>query len=161
MHSACCSSRLFCVVLGVHTCCYVSTANLVTAELGMREADVLQAIIIHKWHSHARRHLLFDMGLYLMLMVLFIADLCLVGLSMGRSPLEENWVSVESPAGHRFTDARATGLASALLEVVMLLICIRDLWYDRLVLFHCDGLPNDPGMNRSDSCETRRRSKVH
>lgn len=65
------------------------------------------------------------MGLYFMLMAFFIADLCLVGLTMGRSPLDETWVQQETT--HRFADATAT--SSALLEVSMLIICIRDLWY--------------------------------
>jgi hypothetical protein len=95
----------------------------------------MQAIIIHKWHSHARRRLLFDMGLYLMLMLFFIVDLCLVGLTMGRSPLDATWVSDES--ANRFANDGARSLASALMEVAMALICVRDLWYGLVVLCHC------------------------
>lgn len=91
---------------------------------------MLQAIIIHKWHSHARRRLLWDIGLYLLLMVLFIADLCLVGLSMGRSPLDEAWVSGEHRAGTRYPNNWVASIAR--MEVVMLLMCIRDLWYGLL-----------------------------
>ena len=87
---------------------------------------MLQAIIMHKWHSHARRRLLLDMGLYLLLMVLFIADLCLVGLALGRSPLEETLASDENGSNPSIS---THGFAMARIEVMMLILCIRDMWY--------------------------------
>jgi hypothetical protein len=101
----------------------------------MTELLVAQALIIHKWKTHARKHLLLDIGLYSMVMVFFIADLCLVGLTMGRSPLDDSWMD-EHGSGNRFqadSDSRATLLASVMLEFAMLIICFRDLWYALLI----------------------------
>ena len=61
-------------------------------------------------------------------MVLFIADLCLVGLSLGRSPLEETLVSDDGGGNPRLSKG-VNAASVARIEVVMLLLCIRDMWY--------------------------------
>jgi hypothetical protein len=90
----------------------------------------MQAIIMHKWHSHARRHLTVDITLYTIQMGFFIADLSIVGLTLGRSflVLSRRRVAVGAATATSALDASATGLACTVLELCTGCICVRNLW---------------------------------
>lgn len=85
---------------------------------------------MHKWHSHARRHLLFDIGLYALLMALFISDLSIIGLTMGRSflPPETLQRLGDVPTARNVLDSSPYGLASTVQELCIGWICLRNLW---------------------------------
>ena len=88
---------------------------------------------MHKWHSHARRHLLVDLSLFMLLMLLFIVDLSIVGLSMGRSFIAtspEDIAAMAVPTTKGLLDQSRFGIASTTLELVMTLICLRTLRCD-------------------------------
>ena len=91
----------------------------------------LQAIIMHKWQSHARRHLIFDIALYALLMALFISDLSIIGLTMGRSFLSAEALASfggDVPTAQSVLDASPYGLASTVQELCIAWICLRNLW---------------------------------
>jgi hypothetical protein len=96
----------------------------------------MQAIIMHKWLSHARHHLLVDAGLYVLLTVLFVANLSVIGLTMGRSIIVR-LPDTSGPQGatditvtaRSVADVSTYGLLSSTLEVVIAMICFRNLWY--------------------------------
>jgi hypothetical protein len=86
---------------------------------------------MHKWQSHARRHLLFDIGLYALLMALFISDLSIIGLTMGRSFLSPDALARfggEVPTARSVLDRSPYGLASTVQELCIACICVRNLW---------------------------------
>lgn len=60
-----------------------------------------------------------------------------MGLTMGRSLLDETWVDEHARTDQVAGTASISdtlSLTSVFLEVLMLLICVRDLWYDLSVL---------------------------
>ena len=83
---------------------------------------------MHKWHSHARRHLLVDIGLYTILMILFVSDLSIIGLTMGRSLISDP--AITSDTASSVLDTSPYGLASTVQELLIAWICIRNLWCD-------------------------------
>lgn len=93
----------------------------------------VQGIIMHKWLAHARRHLLKDIFLFGVLMALFISDLSMIGTTMGRSLLSSSQAtgggqpSVATADG--LLDTSAYGIACTAQELLMLMICLRNLWY--------------------------------
>jgi hypothetical protein len=96
----------------------------------------MQAIIMQKWLSHARYHLLIDASLYVLLMVLFIANLSVVGLTMGRTIMvtlpetSESQEPAQAPVTARSVgDGSMYGVLSSTLDVVIAAICFRNLWY--------------------------------
>ena len=69
-----------------------------------------------------------DIALYILLMVLFISDLSIVGLVMGRSLISrKSWKADAVTANHAF-DTSPYGIAVTVQEVLMAVICLRNLW---------------------------------
>jgi hypothetical protein len=92
---------------------------------------------MHKWYSHARWHLVTDISLYAALMILFISDLSIVGLTMGRSFISVDIVhsstlGLNAATAHSLMDNSSYGLASTVQELCMACICLRNLWCDVL-----------------------------
>lgn len=89
---------------------------------------------MHKWLAHARQHLLIDIFLFGVLMALFISDLSMIGTTMGRSLLSTSQAAGDGQSSvataDGLLDTSAYGIACTAQELVMLVICFRNLWYD-------------------------------
>eukprot|EP00892_Ulva_mutabilis_P007601 jgi/Ulvmu1/5212/UM022_0005.1 len=99
-------------------------------DISLYRSSVVQGLIMHKWYAHARQHLLKDIFLFAVLMALFIVDLSMIGNTMGRSLLSDTpGVSQQSVAtADSLLDTSAYGIACTAQELLMLIICFRNLW---------------------------------
>lgn len=86
---------------------------------------------MHKWHAHARQHLQKDICLFGVLMALFISDLSMIGTTMGRSLLSSTQgagAQQSVPTADGLLDTSVYGVACTVQELIMLMICLRNLW---------------------------------
>jgi hypothetical protein len=92
----------------------------------------LQAIILLKWRQNVRNWLLLDIAVYVLQMVLFVCDLSIVGLTMGRTLISNNRLTRNSAGiahatAHGLLDMSPYGLTCSIFECVILIICAKNL----------------------------------
>lgn len=99
---------------------------------------LLQALIQHKWHSHARRYLITEIGLYPLATLLLLVDLSLIGRSIanhsqlghsGALIIDFSGAATSNMTANGLRDLSPTSLVSSLCEVSMLGLVARGIWY--------------------------------